>query len=146
MDEQLALCKSIAEEAHAGQVRRVTGEPYIEHCRRVAESVENIWDKCVAWLHDTLEDSDLTADDLLRRGVHPIIVSRVIMLTRSPDEPYSQYLHCLRGSESCRCIKVADLIDNVTSHPSEKARIKYRAALKYLTLNCLLDLEAIDGI
>lgn len=44
----------IAEEVHAGQHEK-TGRPYIEHCRRVADAVETIDQKAVAYLHDVLE-------------------------------------------------------------------------------------------
>lgn len=48
---------TIAEEVHASQ-RDKTGQPYIEHCRRVVDAVETMDQKVVAYLHDVLEKGD----------------------------------------------------------------------------------------
>ena len=65
---QESLARAIAEKAHADQVDKA-GEPYIGHPAHVAASVEGDKAKAVAWLHDVVEDTSTTFDDLRAAGV-----------------------------------------------------------------------------
>lgn len=126
---QIETCERIAREAHAGQTRR-GGEPYIEHPRRIAESLGVPHMACVAWLHDVLEDTDLTAKDLLAMDVNESTVRIVQELTHQVDEPYDAYIERIRaGSSEARTIKICDLVDNLTDDPTPAQVAKYRSAL-----------------
>ena len=65
----------IAQEAHKGQLDK-GGNPYIEHPLYVASQVETPELKMIAVLHDTLEDSNLTADDLKAAGLPEEVVDQ----------------------------------------------------------------------
>ena len=76
---------NLAQKAHAGQVDRA-GEPYINHPLTVAESMDTEEATCVAFLHDVLEDSDFTADDLRAIGMSEEVVAAVELLTHDPAD------------------------------------------------------------
>lgn len=140
--DQLARSYAIASIAHRGQVDK-NGEPYIRHVRRVAERipVERWVARCVAVLHDTIEDSDMTADDLFRAGLHRDIIDPVELLTRTNDVPSAVYYERIRTSPVALMVKLADLNDNLD--PDRVAQLdevtrgrvldKYAAALEALT-------------
>jgi len=129
---QLETCERIAREAHAGQTRR-GGAPFIEHPRRIAESLGDPQLACAAWLHDVLENTTLSARELLALGVDEPTVRRVEELTHPPDEPYEAYIERIRGgSAEARTVKIHDLVDNLTDNPSPEQVDKYRRALLIL--------------
>lgn len=89
----VAAARIVASDAHQGQFRR-DGRPYIVHPAAVAERLERagLPPHVVAagWLHDTVEDTDLTLDDLRRIGFEERIVSTVALLTHEEGESYSE--------------------------------------------------------
>lgn len=102
----------IAYTAHAGQVDKA-GAPYIFHPYRVAESMPDEISTCAALLHDVVEDTDVTLDEL--RAEFPEEVIRAIrLLTRSKGEEYFRYIERIKSSENAvaRRVKLADLRDN----------------------------------
>ena len=133
----VAEVDAIAEEAHAGQYRKFGGGPYVEHPRRVAEAVRqqsgiDTKTVMVALLHDVLEDTDLTAADLLARHVPSSVVGAVQVLTRG-DETYGEYLDrvILSGDLRATTVKKADLRDNLRDLPlGNSLRARYEAALR----------------
>ena len=70
---QESLARAIAEKAHADQVDKA-GEPYIGHPAHVVASVEGDKAKAEAWLHDVVEDTSTTFDDLRAAGVDDEVV------------------------------------------------------------------------
>ena len=70
------------------------GHPYIEHLYRVADGAEElqVGSYVTGFLHDTLEDTDLTADDLFLLGVSNAVINRVSILTKPHDMPYEKYI------------------------------------------------------
>ena len=132
----------IAARAHEGQVDK-HGQPYILHPLRVMEAVEGEEARIVAILHDVIEDTSVTADDLRREGFADDVLEATDRLTHRKDEPYSEYVLRCKGHEIARRVKLADLEDN--SRPSrtilrpdriepdiERVR-KYLLAYKFLT-------------
>ncbi|TGQ37762.1 MULTISPECIES: HD domain-containing protein [unclassified Mesorhizobium] len=103
----------IAEEAHAGQTDK-TGQPYIEHCRRVADGVETLDQKAVAYLHDVLEKGEgWSRDRLEAAGFGSSIVSAVDALTRRPDEDDLAFVRRAASNPLALPVKRADLADNL---------------------------------
>ena len=104
----------IARLLHAGQWYVQDVVPYINHISNVVAAVEGP-DKDVAWLHDVLEDTDITVTELLDLGVSHETVESVIVLTRCLDETYGDYIE--RLSKSCNPasirVKVADVRSNL---------------------------------
>jgi hypothetical protein len=107
--EQVELARRIATEAHAGQLDKA-GRPYIDHPRRVADRLEDLQAQAVAWLHDVLEDTALTADDLRSRGVDDVVIHGVRLLTRTDGD--DDYLARIAADPPARAVKLADIADN----------------------------------
>ncbi|MBB93012.1 MAG: hypothetical protein CML68_00175 [Rhodobacteraceae bacterium] len=106
---------------HAGQVDKA-GEPYIRHLMRVSANLRRLFRdasmaEChAAWLHDVLEDTHITADDLLNHGYAPEVVEIVKAVTRDDDDPrsYAERIEALAtsGNTAAVRVKIADLTDN----------------------------------
>lgn len=131
---ELAVAEAIARNAHAGQKCTVTGEPYIRHIERVVAMVDGDEAKAVAWLHDVLEDTDVTSRDLARAGLSDAVIDSVEDLTRSPDDSYSVYILSLvtQSRALARTVKLADLRDHI--RPDCPARLRPRYLSAWLTL------------
>ena len=112
--DQFRLATEIAVQAHSGQVDK-NGVPYICHPIAVANKCRTLTAKCVAMLHDVLEDTKVTAADLLDMGVDPYTVECVEKLTHSKDTPYLEYIQDIidTGSFIIISVKYADLCDNI---------------------------------
>lgn len=128
----IGIAVSIAEEAHRGQRRKYTGEDYIEHPRRVASKFSTETSQVIAWLHDVLEDSDLTAEDILKRGIRPCWIEIVECLTRQDGEDYFHFIMKIKDIYQARIIKIADIRDNLTNLKEGSLKDKYRLALYIL--------------
>ncbi|WP_232333689.1 hypothetical protein [Agromyces laixinhei] len=127
---QVALAKGIAFVAHHGQLDQV-GAEYIDHPGRVAERFDALTEPVLvaaAWLHDVLEDSDVTAQDLLEAGVQPEVVEIVQLLTRDPDVADDAYYAGIRRHPVARRVKLADIDDNTA--PWRVRRLDYAAQVR----------------
>jgi (p)ppGpp synthase/HD superfamily hydrolase len=103
----------IAEQAHRGQKDK-TGRPYIEHLRRVADAVETLDEKSVAYLHDVVEKGDgWTLERLQGAGFGQPVVAAVDALTRRMDETEEGLLCRAAANELAFAVKIADLRDNL---------------------------------
>lgn len=107
---QAQLAESIARAAHTGQLDRA-GRPYIEHVERVAAGVDPA-DAPVAWLHDVLEDTEVTAADLAAQGIEPQLIEAVEAITRGDDEDPDAYYVRVRANAIALRVKASDLADN----------------------------------
>ena len=108
---QAELAELIARVAHAGQVDKA-GVDYTEHLKAVAAGVDGDTLKAVAWLHDTIEDTDTTADDLAQRGVAPEIIEAVVAMTHLEGESYFDYIARVKENPLSRQVKLSDLANN----------------------------------
>ena len=108
----------IATKAHEGQYDK-SGVPYIEHPKHVAEGVHGDIAKATAYLHDVIEDTDVTAEDLRRDGIPEEVVEAVIMLTHDEHENYYDYIRRVKTNPIAKEVKIEDL-----KHNSDKSRIK----------------------
>jgi hypothetical protein len=112
--EQVALAKGIAFMAHRGRHDR-SGAPYIDHPGRISERFDTVTEPveaAAAWLHDVLEDTEVTAQELLEAGVLPAVVDVVVLLTRTPDITPDEYYARIRPNRVARRVKLADIDDN----------------------------------
>lgn len=130
----------IAQEAHKGQMDK-GGNPYIEHPLHVASQVETLELKMIAVLHDTLEDSSLTAADLMEAGLPEEVVEAIVVLTHEDgnEEAYLDYIRRVAGNKLAARVKKEDLKHNMDmsriQSPTEKDRKrceKYEKALRLL--------------
>ena len=128
----------IALNAHAGQVDKA-GDPYIFHPLRVMLQMQSENEKLAAILHDVIEDSEVTLDDLRAAGFPELVIEAVDLLTHKDSDSYEAYLARIKPNPLSRAVKLADLGDNSRleriKSPSEKdfSRIeKYKLAIAYL--------------
>lgn len=108
----------IATKAHEGQYDK-SGVPYIEHPKHVAEGVHGDIAKATAYLHDVIEDTDVTVDDLRREGIPEEVIEAVVVMTHGKHESYFDYIRRLRKCPIAREVKIADL-----KHNSDTSRVK----------------------
>lgn len=102
----------IAAEAHQGQQDKV-GNPYFDHCRRVAERVAGDKERIIAFLHDVPEKgSGWTLDRLRQEGFSPSVIAAVDALTRRLGEADDAFVRRAASNPLARPVKQADLEDN----------------------------------
>jgi len=128
----------IAFDAHRGQYDK-GGLPYITHPLHVAEQM-NTEDECVvALLHDVMEDTDLTENDLRQCGIKNRQITALKLLCHDESIPYLEYVQGIRTDPIARAVKIEDLkhnsdltrLERVT--PEDLARVeKYKQALQIL--------------
>lgn len=137
-DELLQLAINVATKAHKDQVDKA-GKPYILHPITVANSVEDIDAKIVAYLHDVIEDTSITADDLRNLGFPEHLVQSILILTKNKGISYEEYITKIKTDPIACKVKIADLKHNMDltriSNPTQKdyERVKkYKKALQNL--------------
>lgn len=132
-EKVVELAKEIAFDAHSGQFRFDGVTNYIMHPLDVVNRLRfaDATTRAVAWLHDVLEDTDFTADDLLNRGIPRIVVSAVLILSKD-DQEYEDYLAEVSKYPITRQVKIADILSNLSDNPTKKMVAKYSNALSLL--------------
>ncbi len=100
----------IAYHAHHGQTDK-SGVPYIFHPLHLAEQMEDEITCCVALLHDTVEDTGVTLEDLAREFPAEV-VEAVRLLTHAPGTDYLDYVRPIRDNPIALKVKLADLDHN----------------------------------
>ena len=125
----------IAEVAHAGQVDKA-GKPYIGHPKRVMNAVETVEEKIVAVLHDAVEDSDLTLEDLKVAGFSDRLREAIDAITKIDGEKRKDYLKRVMNNKIALRVKIADMTDNMDisgiSNPTERDQERIRIYKKNL--------------
>lgn len=89
-----------------------SGVPYVFHPWHVAEQMKDEETAAAALLHDVIEDSDITAEDLLAAGISEKVVNAVRLLTHRKEVPYMDYLAEIKQDPIARAVKLADLGHN----------------------------------
>ena len=134
------LALSIARQAHEGQLDKA-GVDYIEHPIYVASQVDTEEEKAVALLHDVIEDSSVTAEELLNAGLPETVVTAIQILSKKKGQDYQTYLENVKSNPLARVVKLADLKHNsdlsrlrsVTDNDLERLE-KYKRAIDYLSM------------
>ena len=108
----LSIAIDIAVSAHSGQFDKA-GVPYILHPLRVMGGVKTVSEKIVGVLHDVVEDTDITLDDLLNKYKFPqYIVDAVDSVTARENESYNSFIQRVKLNKIGRKVKIVDLRDN----------------------------------
>lgn len=126
-------------EAHKDQTDR-TGLPYVFHPFHLAEQMTDEASTVAALLHDVVEDTDITFEDLKRKGFDDSIIDILRLLTHSPETPYMDYVRAIKSNPTAVKVKLADLkhnsdlsrLDTVTDRDLERHK-KYKEALELLS-------------
>ena len=128
----------IAKKAHLGQIDKA-GEDYIKHPKKVASFVKTDEEKAVAYLHDVIEDTELTLDDLREYGFSEEVLKAVDVITKKKGQDYQTYLNSVKENKLARVVKLADLhhnsdltrLINITEKDIERKE-KYQKAIDFL--------------
>ena len=125
-------------EAHKEQVDK-TGLPYVFHPFHLAEQMQTEESTVAALLHDVVEDTDYTFEDLEKMGFGGAILDALRLLTHDDDTPYMDYVAALKDNPIARAVKLADLKHNSDMTRlnviDDKARAraeKYKKAIELL--------------
>lgn len=134
----------IATAAHMGQTDKA-GQPYIDHPRRVAQRVAHVDGRAgavaVAWLHDVVEDTEVSLHHLRTAGFSDEVISAVDAITRRPGEG-DDYYRRVAINDLASVAKQADIWDNTNPErmerlpQAEQDRLtsKYRHALRHISV------------
>ena len=102
----------IALKAHEGQKDKA-GSPYILHPLRLMLAMDSESERIVAVLHDVLEDSPFTANQLRSQGFSDEIIVALECLTRGEGESYRDFIERAKSNALARRVKMADIEDNM---------------------------------
>lgn len=102
----------LALDKHHGQTDK-SGAPYILHPLRVMAGMQTEAERIIAVLHDVVEDSDVTLDDLRRMGYSAEIVAAIDHLSRREDETYEEFIQRIKPHPLAVRVKLGDLLDNM---------------------------------
>ncbi len=127
---QLERARALATRAHRYQSRKFgSREPYITHPIAVSEAVHGRDAKAVAMLHDVVEDTPVTLDDL-RKDFPEHIVEAVDCLTKRDEELYFDFVRRAKRNRLARRVKMADIKHNMSTLPEGHGlRERYEDAL-----------------
>ncbi|MBQ4426042.1 MAG: HD domain-containing protein [Firmicutes bacterium] len=115
--------------AHEGQLDK-SGLPYVTHPLHLAEQMPDEITTAAALLHDVVEDTDYTLEDIKAMGFPPAVTDALALLTHDESVPYLEYVAALKDNPVARCVKLADLEHNCDlgriDHPTARdlARIE----------------------
>jgi (p)ppGpp synthase/HD superfamily hydrolase len=109
----LARAIAIAAEAHVAQIDKA-GVPYVLHPLRMMAQMSSDEERMTAVLHDVVEDSPWTFDQLIGEGIPEAVVSALRCVTKiGEDEDYTAFIHRAAANPIARRVKLADLADNM---------------------------------
>lgn len=127
-------------EAHKEQVDK-TNMPYVFHPFHLAEQMTDEISTVCALLHDVVEDTDYTFENLLEMGFPSEVVDVLRLLTHREDVPYMDYVKNLSENPYARAVKLADLKHNSDLSRMDESEIteyalqrnkKYKKAIELL--------------
>lgn len=136
MDIETAL--SIAISAHHGQKDKC-GDPYILHPLHVMDCVDTEDEKVVAVLHDVVEDTAISLDWLIGKGLNVVQAEALQLLTHEKGVPYKEYIKALSLNKIAKQVKIADLshntnpirVDKAVSNGADREKMNIKLALYY---------------
>lgn len=125
-------------EAHKEQVDK-SGMPYVFHPLHLAEQMKDEDTTIVALLHDVVEDTDYTLEDLARMGFDEKIIEAIKLMTHADGVPYMDYVAEIKKNPIAKEVKLADLQHNsdltrldCIDEKALKRREKYAEAIAFL--------------
>ncbi|MCH7730587.1 GTP pyrophosphokinase [Patescibacteria group bacterium] len=131
----------ISTRAHFEQVDKV-GKDYVPHPIRVSEMGKNENERIVGLLHDVVEDSDVTLENLWNEGFSVEVIAAIDSLTKRVGEAYHEYIIRVKENELARTVKLYDIEDSLDPFRLKNASVedrirlteKYKAARMYLEI------------
>lgn len=125
-------------EAHRDQIDK-SGMPYVFHPFHLAEQMDTEESTIVALLHDIVEDTDYTLQDLKALGFPSNVIDALALMTHDPKVPYMEYVKGISANPLATKVKLADLqhnsdlsrLDSVDEKALSRVK-KYAAAIELL--------------
>lgn len=125
-------------EKHKEQ-KDAAGQPYVFHPFHLAESMDTEDETIVALLHDIIEDTNLTLNDLKKKDFSDTVIKCISILTHDKTEDYFDYIKRISTNKIATKVKIADLkhntdlsrLDYITEYDKLRNK-KYILCLKYL--------------
>ena len=124
--------------AHEGQLDK-SGLPYILHPIHIAEQMDTEEAVCVAFLHDVVEDTNITLKDIIGEGFPDSVVEAVKCITKPKNMAYEDYIKIVKTNPLATKVKLVDIEHNsdltrlpVITDEAIKRNEKYERAKKYL--------------
>lgn len=125
-------------DAHKDQVDK-SGLPYVFHPFHLAEQMKDEDTTIVALLHDVVEDTEYTLDDIRTMGFSDSVIAALALLTHDENTEYMEYVTAIKKNPIATAVKLADLRHNsdlsrldTVDEKAEKRRGKYLAAIELL--------------
>ena len=127
-------------DAHKEQLDK-SGMPYVFHPFHLAEQMKSEETVIVALLHDLVEDTNYTLEDLSKMGFPKSVVDAIALMTHTKDKEYMEYVALIKNNPIARTVKLADLkhnsdisrLDIVTEKDLKRVE-KYAAAIDLLSV------------
>lgn len=144
---KVEVAKIIAQKYHKGQVDKAGVDYFSGHLTAVAAQMnDNELATCTAYLHDIIEDCDVTPiqleSELMAGGIEAqdaLTISHAVQLLTKPEIDYFDYLKSVKESPLARIVKLADLTHNMDrtrlselSDKDEERLAKYAKAYAFL--------------
>jgi hypothetical protein len=137
---ELKRAETLSRLLHAGH--KYGDEPYFDAhvvpvVKRVHETHVHPFYSVVAYLHDIIEETSVTIEDLKTFGFHSSTIRAVEFITRDPDDTYFEYIERIAKAPEvsglgARVVKIADLEENLSNDPPDSLRERYEKALDIL--------------
>lgn len=126
-------------DAHKNQLDK-SGLPYVFHPFHLAEQMETEETTIVALLHDVVEDTDYTIEDLIKEGFNKTITDAITLMTHADNVDYMDYVRGIKENPIAKAVKLADLAHNsdlsrldVVDEKALRRVEKYKQAIALLT-------------
>lgn len=124
-------------DAHKEQTDK-SGMPYVFHPFHLAEQMDTEETTIVALLHDLIEDTDHTVEDLINMGFSKTVTDAIVLMTHAEGVDYMDYVRAIKGDPIAKTVKLADLKHNSDltrlDTVDEKALIRREKYLKAIAL------------
>ena len=129
----------VARRAHEGQLDK-SGRPYISHPLRVMGALRDEHERMAAVLHDVVEDTSVTLEDLAAQGCPAPVLDAIAAISKRPGEDQETYLARVAENPIALAVKRADIADNMSPDrmsrldkaTQERLLAKYSSALRQL--------------
>ena len=126
-------------QAHRDQVDK-SGIPYVFHPIHLAEQMEDEDTTVAALLHDVVEDTQYSLEDLEALGFHERVIAAIRLLTHTDGVAYMDYVARIKENPIAKAVKLADLAHNsdlarmdVVDEKAKARAEKYAKAIEFLT-------------